>query len=92
MTLNGHIPGDEITREEAADGVVSVHAKISSGVIREVRVFAGPEVIFRTNPGTAEVSLEVPLKGRTPDRFIRVEAEGEDIHKIMVSTPFFVKG
>ena len=92
VTLNGYIPGDEISREEAAVGVVSINAKISSGVIREVRVFDGPEFIYRTNPGTKEVSLEVPLKGRTPDRFIRVEAEGEDIHKIMVSTPFFVKG
>ncbi len=91
VTLNGHIPGDEISREEAAGGVVSVRTKISSGVIREVRVFAGPEVVFRANPGTAEVSLEIPLKGRTPDRFIRVEAEGDDIHKIMVSTPFFVR-
>lgn len=90
VTLNGHIPGDVISPEEASNGVVSIHAKSSSGVIREVRIFAGPKVIWKTNPGTMEVSLEVPLKGQTPDRFIRVEAEGENPQHIMASTPFFL--
>ena len=61
-----------------------------TGTITEVRVFSGAEVVFKANPGTKSINMEVPLKGIKLDKFIRVEAEGENRRKVMVSTPFFL--
>ena len=91
VTLDKHLPGDVITKEEAENGVVSISAEIAVGTITEVRVYSGAEVVFKANPGTKTINLEVPLKGIKADKFIRVEAEGENKHKVMVSTPFFVE-
>ena len=90
VTLDKHLPGDVITKEEAENGVVSISAEIAVGTITEVRVYSGAEVVFKANPGTRTINLEVPLKGIKADKFIRVEAEGENKHKVMVSTPFFI--
>ena len=90
VTLDKHLPGDVITKEEAENGVVSISAEIAVGTITEVRVYSGAEVVFKSNPGTRTINLEVPLKGIKADKFIRVEAEGENKHKVMVSTPFFI--
>ena len=90
VTLDKHLPGDVITKEEAENGVVSISAEIAVGTITEVRVYSGAEVVFKANPGTKTINLEVPLKGIKADKFIRVEAEGENKHKVMVSTPFFI--
>lgn len=89
VTLNGHLPGDVITKEEAENGVVSISAEISTGVIKEVRVYSGADVIFKATPGTKTINMEVPLKGLKLDKYIRVEAEGEKNRYIMASTPFF---
>ena len=90
VTFNGKLPGTVISKDELKDGVVSISAEIAKGTITEVRVYADAEVIFKTNPGTTTVNLEVPLKDVKADKFIRVEAEGENKHVVMVSTPFFV--
>jgi hypothetical protein len=90
VTLNGKLPGSVLTKEEAADGVVSISAEIAQGTITEVRVFSGAEVVFKANPGTKSINMEIPLKGIKLDKFIRVEAEGENRRKVMVSTPFFL--
>lgn len=91
VTLSGHLPGDVISKAEAENGTVAISAEITEGTIKEVRVYSGAEVIFKANPGTVSVDLEVPLKGVKLDKFIRVEAEGEEKHRIMVSTPFFLE-
>lgn len=90
VTLNGHLPGDVIKRTEAGDAVVHVSAKISEGVIREVRVYSGTKVIAKVNPGTQEIDLDLKLSNPFLDKYIRVEAEGQEPERIMVSTPFFL--
>ena len=90
ITLSGYLPGDVIPKEKAENGVVSISAEISKGNIAEVRVYSGAEVIFRAHPGTKSINMEVPLKGIKLDKYIRVEAEGEEKHRILVSTPFFL--
>ena len=91
VTLNGKLPGTVVSKSELENATVSISAEIAEGTITEVRVYADAEVIFKANPGTKTVNLEVPLKGVKADKFIRVEAEGEEKHRVMVSTPFFVE-
>lgn len=90
ITLGNKIPGDVISAKEVKDSVLSVKAAISKGVIREVRVYSDAEVIFRTHPDSAEIDLQFSMKDVNPGKFIRVEAEGKDPGKILISTPFFI--
>ena len=90
VTLSGNLPGSVIAAAEAEKMTVEISAKIAQGVIKEVRVYSGSEVIFSTRPESKEISLSVKLAGKKLDKFVRVEAEGEDPGKIMVSTPFFI--
>ena len=90
VTLNGHLPGDIVPRTELKDAVLEVSAKISSGTVREVRVYAGSEVIYRCSPDSASVTLKIPLPDIGSAPFVRVEAQGDDPKKLMASTPFFV--
>ena len=91
--LNDHIPGDTVKRSEAGNAVVRVRAAVAEGkgVIREVRVYSGSKVICKVNPGKAKIDLELTLSNPFLDKFIRVEAEGENPEIIMVSTPFFLE-
>ena len=91
VTLNEHIPGDVVDRAETAGAVLRISAKISTGVIKEVRVYAGSEVIRKAEPDTAETALEFKLDQKIDAPFIRVEAEGETPYMILMSTPFFLK-
>lgn len=91
IMLGNHIPGDTVKREEAQKAVLSVKAVIAKGVIRVVRVYSGSEVIFRTHPETTQIDLRFPMEGQTLNQFIRVEVEGEDPGKILISTPFFME-
>jgi hypothetical protein len=90
VMLNDHIPGDVVSQEEIKGAVVKVSARIAAGVIREVRVYADDKVICSAQPGTVQIDLEFKLDDPKAQKFIRVEAEGEDREKIMVSTPFFI--
>ena len=93
VMLNDHIPGDTVKRSEAGNAVIKVRAAVAKGkgVIREVRVYSGSKVICKVNPGEAKIDLEFTLSNPFLDKFIRVEAEGENPEIIMVSTPFFLE-
>ena len=54
-------------------------------------VYADEKVICTANPDTVEVSWEVKLDNVSVQKFIRVEVEGNQKEKVMVSTPFFIK-
>jgi hypothetical protein len=54
-------------------------------------VYSGSKVICKVNPGEAKIDLELTLSNPFLDKFIRVEAEGENPEIIMVSTPFFLE-
>ncbi len=90
VMLGDKLPGDVVSAQEAKNSVLTVKAAIATGVIKEVRVYSGAEVIFKVNPQSAEIDLQFPMTGITPDKFIRVEVEGEDPLKIMLNTPFFI--
>ena len=90
VTLGGHLPGDIVPRAAAANAILEISAKISSGKIREVRVYAGSEVVHRCSPKSGSISLKIPLTDIGNAPFIRVEAQGDVPEKIMASTPFFV--
>ena len=92
ITLNGHIPGDEVTLAEARTGTVEIRAKIADGPIRKIRVFSADKLIWsKEDNDTAEVSLTVPMSGLELKQFVRVELEGENPLRICNSTPFYLK-
>ena len=90
VTLSGNLPGSVIPKAEAEKMTLDISAKIATGVIREVRVYSGSEVIYSVKPESVETTLSVPLAGYKLDKFVRVEAEGDDPEKVMISTPFFL--
>ena len=90
VMLGKYLPGDELPKTEAERLALRISAKISVGTIREVRVYSGKDVVWSAEPGKAEIDLEIPLKGLTLDRFVRLEAEGETPRRILVSTPFYL--
>lgn len=89
--LGDHIPGEAVSLAEAQNAVVTVKGLISKGVIREVRLYSGKEVIAVAHPGTRQIDLSFPLSGLKLDQFIRVEVEGDNPGRIMISTPFFLE-
>ena len=91
IRLDHYLPGDVVKTAEAQQAVLRIKARIAKGVVKEVRVYSGKEVICRCSPGTAEIDLEIAMQGMTLDQFIRVEAEGDDPARILVSTPFFLE-
>lgn len=91
IMLNDHVPGEELSAEEASDGMITITAKISSGRIRKVRVYSGADVVFQINNGESSgINLEIPLKGLPLKNFVRVELEGENEHWICNSSPFYL--
>ena len=92
ITLNGHIPGDEVALAEARSGAVEIRAKIADGPIRKIRVYSAEQLIWsKEDNDTAEVVLTVPLAGSELKQFVRVELEGENPLRICNSTPFYLK-
>lgn len=91
VMLGERIPGEVVPLEEAKNATLTVKGSIAKGVIKEVRVYSGEKVIFRSEPGTKDMELTFSLKGMELDNFIRVEAEGEFPGRIMLSTPFFLE-
>ena len=91
IMLGGKLPGDVVTPEEAQNAVLTIKAAIAKGTVREVRVYSGAEIIYRCEPGSAEIDLQIPMKDMALGKYIRVEAEGEDPGKILISTPFFIE-
>lgn len=92
ITLNGYLPGEEISREEAENGVLSISAKVSRGTIEEIRIYSGAELVYSgTGNGTDTVNLEIPLAGLPIHQYIRVELQGMNHHWGCNSTPFWIK-
>lgn len=89
VRLGGKLPGEVVDKDFAQTAEVTVKAAIASGVIREVRVYSGAEVICKAQPMSEKVDLTFPMTGLKLDKFIRVEAEGDTPKKVMISTPFF---
>jgi hypothetical protein len=91
VMLGDKLPGAAVSAEEAEKSVLTVKAAIAKGVIKEVRVYADADVVWSAKPDTVEIDLQIPMTGIKADKFIRVEAEGEDPLKVMISTPFFIE-
>ena len=92
ITLNGHIPGDEVLLAEACSGTVEIRAKIAGRFIRKIRVYSADRLIWsKEDNAAAEVALTVPLTGLELERFVRVELEGDDPLRVCISTPFYLK-
>ncbi len=92
VTIGDYVPGDEISMEEAKNGILWVTAKVMRENIRKVRVYSGAELIYEINDGnTPEIDIKLPLKDYKLDKFIRVEIEGQNEHWICNSTPIYIK-
>lgn len=91
IRLGDKLPGDVVTFKEAQSAVLNVKAAITQGVIREVRVYSGKDVICCSHPGTEKIDLQFAMKNLKLDKFIRVEVEGEEAVRILISTPFFLE-
>ena len=92
IMLNDHVPGEEVSREEAETGKLSISARISRGEIEKVRVYSGAELIYSTEDGVTDtVELQLSLEGYPVREYIRVELEGMNEHWICNSTPFWIK-
>lgn len=91
ICLGEHIPGDTVSKEEAAKGVIAVHAKAMRGPVREIRVYSGAELIASVEGSeSGTVDVEIPLAGKVLDKFLRVEVEGLNRHWICNSSPFYL--
>lgn len=90
ITLGGHLPGEELTKEEAANSVLSVTAAVAEDTIRKLRVYSGADVIYSAEFDEKRIYVELPLKGLPLDKYIRVEVEGRNDHWICNSTPFYL--
>ena len=92
ITLCGRFPGDEISLAEAEKGSVRVSAKIMRGNIEKLRVYSGADVIYsQSDIGKTEIDFEISLKDLPLKNFVRVEIEGQNLHWICNSTPFYIK-
>ena len=91
VTLNDHIPGDVVTKEEASNGILKVSAEITRGLIREVRVYCDGQLILTEKPDKEKIDMEIRLENIAPERFVRLEASGDDPGTVLIATPFFVK-
>ena len=90
VMLNNHIPGDEVAKEEAANGVLTIKATVAEATIRKLRVYSGAEVIHSAEFDDKSIDVTVPLQGLPLNQFIRVEIEGRNDHWICNSTPFYL--
>ncbi len=92
IMLGSHIPGDELTLEEAQNSVLTISAKVMRETIKQVRVYSGAELIYSEKDiDLPEINMSIPLKGLPLDKFVRVEIEGLNEHWICNSTPFYLR-
>lgn len=91
VTLGGYLPGDELTKEEAAESVLSISATVAQDTIRKVRVYSAADVIYSAEFDDKSIDITVSLKGLPLDKYVRVEIEGRNDHWICNSTPFYLK-
>ena len=90
ITLGDRLPGEELTKEEAANSVLSVTAAVAEDTIRKLRIYSGAEVIYSAEFSERHICVELPLKGLALDKFVRVEIEGRNDRWICNSTPFYL--
>ncbi len=87
ITLNGVIPGDEISGNEK---LLHVTAKTRGEKITEIRVYADDKVIYSNDPGAVEVDMDITLPDYQAKHFIRVELFGETALTILNTTPYYI--
>lgn len=93
VTLGGYVPGDEVPMELAGNGVMEISAKAKRGPVTCIRVYSGKKVIacIREGGEDGSICVKIPLRGLPLDRYIRAEIEGDVIHRICCTTPFYLK-
>lgn len=88
VSFNGAIPGSVV--ENTPGAVVHVTARVDSGCIREVRIYADDKVIYRENPDVNRIDKDIVLPENQAEKFIRVEISGEKELVIANSSPFYL--
>ena len=92
IMLNGHVPGEEVSLEEASEATLSIYARVSRGNIEKIRIYSGVDLIWSdTGNGTDTVNLKVSLNGLPLQKYVRVELEGMNEHWGCNSTPFWIQ-
>lgn len=90
VTLDGFLPGSLVDKNCAENGTLKISAAVSGGNICEVRIFADDRLIHTVKPDSPSIDMEIKLHNTGAEKFIRVEAEGDNKRKLMVTTPFFI--
>ena len=88
ITLNGAIPGDEITGNEKN---LHITAKCRKEKISEIRIYADKNIIYSSNPDSQKIDMDITLPDSGAEHFFRVELFGETESTILNSTPFYIK-
>ena len=88
ITLNGVIPGDEISGNEK---LLHVTAETRGEKITEIRVYADDKVIYSNNPDAVAVDTDITLPDYEAKHFIRVELFGESWLTVLNTTPYYIK-
>ena len=88
ITLNGAIPGDEISGTEK---LLHVTAETRKEKITGIRVYADDKVIYSRNPDAQSVDMDITLPDYEAKHFIRVELFGETEITALNTTPYYIK-
>lgn len=88
ITLNGAVPGEEISGNEKQ---LHITARTRKEKITEIRVYADEKVIYSENPGVPELDRDITLPDHEAKHFIRVELSGESKMTILTSTPYYIR-
>ena len=88
ITLNGAIPGDEISGTEK---LLHVTAETRKEKITGIRVYADDKVIYSQNPDAQSVDMDITLPDYEAKHFIRVELFGETEITALNTTPYYIK-
>ena len=87
ITLNGAIPGDEISGTEK---LLHVTAETRKEKITGIRVYADDKVIYSQNPDAQSVDMDITLPDYEAKHFVRVELFGETALTILNTTPYYI--